>query len=51
MSTHARSSLYNKRPVLSISEGSVFPDYLEVATDVVVSVWSKIGKTSPRASI
>ena len=26
--------------VLSISEGSVFPDYLEVATSVVVSVLS-----------
>ena len=26
--------------VISISEGSFFPDYLEEATTVVVSVWS-----------
>ena len=33
----------------SISEGSVFPDYIEVATAVVVP--HGVGKTSPHTSI
>ena len=36
-------------PGLSISEGSVFPDYSEVATAVVVS--RGVDKTSPRTWI
>ena len=31
--------------ISNLSEGSVFPDCLEVATAVVVSVW--VGKTLP----
>ena len=37
--------------VLSISEGSVFPDYLEVHRGTAVVVPCGVGKTSPRTSV
>ena len=54
ISSHEQTQLnrvccFLKKEVLSITEGSVFPDYLEVTTAVVVL--RGFGKTSPRTSI